>query len=96
MSYKASIVRRAVYLLTALRVALLSVSVELTIHLFMGRQGFLAHGLAILTLEVLAALLSCLSCHTYGLSSRAVLPWVALYTMIITLAMHFALSSLSL
>ena len=93
MSYKASIVRRAVYLLTALLVALLSVSVELTIHLFMGRRGFLAHGLAILTLEVLAALLSC---HTYGLSSRAVLPWVALYTMIITLAMHFALSSLSL
>ena len=32
----------------------------------------------------------------WGISNRTVMPWVALYTTIITLAMHFALSSLSL
>jgi len=96
MAYKASIVRRAVFLLTALLVALLSVSVELTVHLFMGRQGYIAHGLAILVLVALSALISYLSCHIYGLSYRHVIPRIALYSTIITLAMHFVLSSLSL
>ena len=96
MAYKASIVRRAVFLLTALLVALLSVSVELTVHLLMRWQDYLVHGLTILVLIVLAALISYLSCQIYGISNRTVMPWVALYTTIITLAMHFALSSLSL
>ena len=96
MAYKASIVRRAVFLLTALFIALLSISVELTIHLLRGRQDYMVYGLAILVLIVLAALISYLSCQIYGISNRTVMPWVALYTTIITLAMHFALSSLSL
>nr|WP_314749950.1 hypothetical protein [uncultured Porphyromonas sp.] len=97
MANKASIVRRAVFLLTALFIALLfSISVELTVHLFMGRQGYIAHGLAILVLVALSALISYLSCHIYGLSYRHVIPRIALYSTIITLAMHFALSCLSL
>lgn len=96
MAYKASIVRRAVLLLTALFIALLSMSVELTIHLLMRWQDYLVHGLAILVLIVLSALISYLSCQIYGISNRTVMPWVALYTTILTLAMHFALSSLSL
>ena len=96
MAYKASIVRRAVFLLTALFIALLSMSVELTVHLLMRWQDYLVHGLTILVLIVLAALISYLSCQIYGISNRIVMPWVALYTTIITLAMHFALSSLSL
>ena len=87
MSYKASFVRRAVIF----GIALISVSLEMAVHFFEGRHGFLLHSLALATPIVLSALIAWLSCILYGQPYREVLPRVLLYATAVALISHFVI-----
>ena len=91
MSYKASFVRRAVIFGIALLIALISVSLEMAVHFFKGRHGFLLHSLALATPIVLSALIAWLSCILYGQPYREVLPRVLLYATAVALISHFVI-----
>ena len=79
MSYKASFVRRAVIFGIALLIALISVSLEMAVHFFEGRHGFLLHSLALATPIVLSALIAWLSC--ISMDSRTVRYYPEYYSM---------------
>ena len=93
MSYKASFVRRAVIFSIALLIALISVSLEMVVHFFGGRHGFLLHSLALATPVVLSALIAWLCCFLYGQPCREVLPRVLLYATAVALLSHFVISA---
>ena len=86
MSYKASFVRRAVIFGIALLIALISVSLEMAVHFFEGRHGFLLHSLALAT-----PIIAWLSCILYGQPYREVLPRVLLYATAVALISHFVI-----